>query len=212
MDIEQIESLVLISTISIGFLPLIIACMYEKYTFCFICICCILIGYFSASKSSLPIAFNSNITSDAIVNVSVSVSSVFYALICMIYLRAITIVSSLRTLWIIVIITSSCTFTDLQNYVPLEVLPNDITVYMLVIGVLLLLLTACISKLCYKKKEEINKKVIIVEFLFVIGAFAIRFEDYIKKYLTLDIGNCIWYLMSWINGVIMLNIITQESA
>lgn len=119
-----------------------------------------------------------------------------------------TLVGVLRMLWVIAIVTSSCTYTSIRELAPgpCSFLPNDITIVALAVASFLLVATYVVSQ-CRKTPGARDARTIVVESSLVLGSFALRFEDDIATVIRFMVGWAVWYVACHVASLVALYVV-----
>lgn len=158
------------------------------------------IGVASLLASAAAIVHVSVPTSRALVPGAVDAgASVVLTLACATALCAHrTMLGSLRVLWLVVLVTSSCGF----NYVKAEFpgasfVPNDVTIFALVGSAVVLLAYACVAHGGAGHAGRRDRRGVIFDGTLALGGFALRFREDIARLSGLDVGLAVWYVLQW---------------
>ena len=122
---------------------------------------------------------------DAIIEVVNATNAVLFTLTVASRVRGYrTIVGALRTLWLVAIVTSSCSFASVRALSPrlAPAIPNDLTIIALAVGVFFLCAAFCTSLLCRKQDRAIrDERVVTSEVLLIMGALSVRYQTNIDE-------------------------------
>lgn len=106
-----------------------------------------------------------------------------------------SLIGTLRVLWLIVLVTSSCGFSFVKEQFPsVSFIPNDITIGALLASAVFLFLFAYSQRGTRIRRDG---RSMLVEVIFVLGAFALRFRADIARITSVDAGLAIWHAFQW---------------
>ncbi len=148
--------------------------------------------------SALPYNNSTNAQLVAAADGSSGVVLVLTCLMCLGVHR--TIAGVLRILWIVVMVTSSCTYVYMKTSFPHELsfIPNDLTIVALGTALLGLAASTVYTRVFYRPVVGRDARVTGAEILFALGALTLRFDDEIQDYVpAAHIGSSIWYASEW---------------
>ena len=113
-----------------------------------------------------------------------------------------TLFGILRILWLVSVVTASCSYAFFQTQTGASFLPNDVTLITLIVSSVLLFVAYIASKTgCLKNKSEETS--IISELFLVLGAFVLRFDEDIQNLLSVSFGVAFWHLCCWLSGIFL---------
>lgn len=148
--------------------------------------------------TSLAFSFNPE---DVVTGIVQAAGSVVLTLSCSVSLPFHRTASgAFRVLWLITIVTSSCTYVYISSRTGADFLPNDVSLIALLVASGLLLASFVWGKACRKKREgEESERSGIVEIVFVAGAFGLRFGTQLGEMISVrQLGVIFWNVASWI--------------
>lgn len=110
-----------------------------------------------------------------------------------------TVLGAVRLLWVVILVTSSSSYAIIRAFAPdVGIIPNDLTILAIAACLTLLILFAAVNRCAKPQYKERDKRFVVVELLFVLGALALRFSEDITRTTTVDdIGECLWYISCW---------------
>lgn len=109
-----------------------------------------------------------------------------------------TLLGALRILWLVVTVTSSCSYVVFRHVGKIDFLPNDITVVTLVVSMSCLLLSVCCARVISRENDPSDARIskLVVEALLMCGALCLRFEEDISGVVGMPIGWTSWHVAS----------------
>ena len=111
-----------------------------------------------------------------------------------------TVLGALRILWLVVTVTSSCSYAFFQEVGDVEFLPNDVTIAALAVSLGCLLLSVCCARLFVRNHQAENAASrpakLGVEAALVCGALCLRFEEDFTSVVQMRLGWACWHLAS----------------
>ncbi len=115
-----------------------------------------------------------------------------------------------RILWLVMIVTSSCTFSFFARYANYSVIPNDITLIALIVSSGLLAATFIASR-CRKNRTESQDTTTITEAILICGAIILRFDDDLQNYTHIPLGIIIWRFACWIAAMFAIQYYNKQN-
>ena len=187
-----------------GFVPIIASACDAKYCLILASTACTTSGILNAA------VINSTVYSAEILGAFDGIAGVLLTLTCAIYLQLYrTLLGSLRILWLVTLVTSSCTYVYFKTLVPdLSFIPNDITIIAFASSIVLLVSCMLFARIVNAEYVH-DKRAILVEFVFNVGALTLRFEEEIQQLIRVELGWSLWYLACWIAVCITLYILRR---
>lgn len=90
-----------------------------------------------------------------------------------------TLLGSLRALWLITIVTSSCGYASIQSLNPrvAPAIPNDLTIIALGVGLVFLSASFCVSICRRHPLPTRDNRVLVTEVFMITGALSIRYQS-----------------------------------
>lgn len=207
MRLAQIVALVAASA---GAAPLLLCALHTEMTLLLSNGSVTLAGILYASTSPANLGGANTTAVQAALETANASVGVLYALSCAWRVSAyFTIVGAFRSLWLITIVTSSCSYTSARSLSPrlAPAIPNDLTLIALAVGGVFFALSLCVS-LCKKKDRLVSRdgRVLAMEVLLICGALGIRYQsdfDSILRSKT-DIGWSLWYVCCHLTTLIIV--------
>ena len=115
-----------------------------------------------------------------------------------------------KTLWLVLLVTSSSSYVFFATFLKNTNIPNDISLIALGISSLILFVSAVYVR--FKKKyedndddEKENNVHLLGEYSLVTGALILRLDEDLEKTFGYNIGYIFWHLFSWIAAVLCVN-------
>ena len=106
-----------------------------------------------------------------------------------------------RILWLLTIATSSCTYSFFARHMTSSVIPNDVTLIVLIASSILLGLSFIIARCRRNQTEEYHEKTTIAEAILICGAIFLRFDEDLEKYTHVSLGIIVWRCACWISSL-----------
>lgn len=186
-DIEEIVGVV---CAGLGAIPLALTIVRTESTLALASALVTLSGLFHSSSNTSVVS-----TRVAVEVIDSVVAVLFTLIICIRIGTHRTIVGTLRTLWVIAIVTSSSSYVSIRELAPddFAFIPNDLTIVSLGVACLLLFSTYIVSRR-YRIEYIRDTRIIFAESILVLGSFALRFEKDIAHVIRVQIGWPIWYI------------------
>ena len=126
-----------------------------------------------------------------------------------------TLVGLFRALWLIVIVTSSCSYVTIKAINPqlAPAIPNDLTIIALGVGFIFLCGALCASMCRGTVGTGRDDRVIATEILLIVGALSIRYQSNLDAILErrTQVGWTVWYACCHIL-VLVIVYLTQTSS
>tara|TARA_B100001063_G_scaffold239929_1_gene264190 strand:+ start:366 stop:968 length:603 start_codon:yes stop_codon:yes gene_type:complete len=109
-----------------------------------------------------------------------------------------TLLGALRILWLVVTVTSSCSYVVFRQVGKVDFLPNDVTVVTLVVSMSGLMLSVCCARVISRGNDQSNAPLskLAVEALLMCGALCLRFEEDVSGVVGMPIGWTSWHVAS----------------
>jgi hypothetical protein len=115
-----------------------------------------------------------------------------------------TLIGAVRILWLVTLITSSCTHAYIQQLAPnVPFIPNDVTIVVFTLTVLAIVGCAIHAHCTRMPAATRDPRVAIVEFLLAAGALALRFDVTLDRFadatrMHIDaVGVMLFYACTW---------------
>ena len=137
------------------------------------------------------------------------VTGIANTLICVAHLNVNrSIVSMLRVLWLVTLVTSSCTYVSLRNTSSVQILPNDLTIVLLGVSLLFFIGFFVIQKfVCKGASTQRDRRAIVVESVYIAGAFCLRYDAELKDMSGSHVGWNLWLMACWTATLITIFIL-----
>ena len=124
-------------------------------------------------------------------------ASVCVTLVCAMSLHAHkTVVGVLRALWLVVLVTSSCTFEEVRRAVPqVSFVPNDVTIFALLLSAVGLAVFAWATR--SDPHVARDGRTLAVDAVLASGALCLRFRDDVARVSAVDVALALWHVSLW---------------
>ena len=116
-----------------------------------------------------------------------------------------SLAGALRIVWIAILVTSANTYSSIQTLTPerLRIVPNDVTIVTVAVALTALVASVAVARATGEAVYR-SASATAVEFLFVVGACALRFGKELfgsvplNPYFHSSVGRDIWHLVCWV--------------
>tara|TARA_B110000046_G_scaffold158117_1_gene169889 strand:- start:1975 stop:2655 length:681 start_codon:yes stop_codon:yes gene_type:complete len=187
----------------IGVIPVVAAAICFESALAFASTMVTLSGLFHSSLGTTVEATR------AAVEVADSIVAVTFTLIVCVRIGAYrTLVGALRLLWIVAIVTSSCSYVAIRELAPdnFAFIPNDLTIVALGVACVLLVGSYAVSR-CYQLESARDARILVVESMLVVGSFTLRFDEDIARIIRFFVGWVVWYLACHVASLVAVCIV-----